>query len=199
MILADPERTDTSPEANHRRSCMHCWQWICQVLKGPKALEYADYDYEFLAFSGDWDHIGEPQLDTRKRGKVDPGRVWIDVSDSFKLARKRRVKRCRQGPIRLLKHGRTVPSEVPGFSLRHQRPAEVVEVRTTCGTWCEDREHIYPDKHGRFRLTNVDRGLDGDDEGSDAWLNWKWAAEVRRSEITADDDDDDDSSGGEEL
>lgn len=178
MILADPHATDMSLEGTYRRSCMNFWHYICQVLKGPKALEYADYDYELLAFSGEWAHVGEPQHTTRKQGKVDPGGVWIDVSDSFKLARKRRVKRCRQGPIRVLKHGRTLPSEVSGFSFRHQQPSEVVEVRTTCGTLCEDGVHIYSVNERKPGLANGHRDVLDDQGGNDAWLIWKWACEV---------------------
>ncbi|KAK3948824.1 hypothetical protein QBC32DRAFT_350558 [Pseudoneurospora amorphoporcata] len=199
MLMYDPDTTDMSFEAKYRRSCMDCWGWICEVFKRHQALQLADYEY--LAYSGDWVHVGEPQLDTRKRGKVDPGRVWVDVYDSFKLARKRRVKRCRRGPIRVLKHGRTLPSEVSGFSLRHQQPSEVVELRTTCGTRCDDGVHVYPVKDGQLDLDNLDHEVGGDKEGSDAWLNWKWAGQGTwdgTSDDDHDEDNDDAGSSGEE-
>ncbi|KAK3496268.1 hypothetical protein B0T13DRAFT_399698 [Neurospora crassa] len=149
------------------------WELVWEELTGPDA----DQALLDLPFSGYWHHICNEPVS----GDINPHLMYYRVRQSLRSAKTRKVRPRR--PVRSLPHGRSVFVEDSGLALRHQPRRDTIELRTTCVAECENGVHEYPARTG-----GSPAGGD-DNEGSDAWLNWRFVDEGIHFGETSDEDD----------
>ncbi|KAL0468377.1 hypothetical protein QR685DRAFT_599038 [Neurospora intermedia] len=162
--------------------CTIGWELVCEELTGPDA----DQALQDLPFAGYWHHIcNEPVPPPRD---TNPHLMYIRVRQSLRSAKTRKVRPRR--PVSSLPHGRSVLLQAPRLALRHQSRRDTIELRTTCVAECENGVHEYPARTGGSPAGGD--GVEGgdDNEGSDAWLNWRFVrGGIHYGEMSDDDDD----------